>query len=304
MYLLIVAGAVLRRMGIIRKEHDEGIMRVVFSVMMPCFILDKILGSAVLRSGSVVLWSIGLGFGFIIAGILIGLAVGRMIGLERGTGMRTFALSAGCQNYGFTAAPVIEILWGSSALALLFVHNIGVETAVWSLGVMIMSGERGITWRRLMNGPVIAVTIGLTLVTLGLDSHVTGAGRKAMSLIGVGAFPLAILITGCSMIDLVGKEKPSWRVIVGSSVVRLVLAPLAILSAAKFLPLPTELRQVLVVQAAMPAGLTSILLARMYGGRPAVAVQIVIATTVLSLLTLPWIITWGSQWIGLKPLLP
>ena len=291
-------------MGIIRKEHDEGIMRVVFSVMMPCFILDKILGSAVLRSGSVVLWSIGLGFGFIIAGILIGLAVGRMIGLERGTGMRTFALSAGCQNYGFTAAPVIEILWGSSALALLFVHNIGVETAVWSLGVMIMSGERGITWRRLMNGPVIAVTIGLTLVTLGLDSHVTGAGRKAMSLIGVGAFPLAILITGCSMIDLVGKEKPSWRVIVGSSVVRLVLAPLAILSAAKFLPLPTELRQVLVVQAAMPAGLTSILLARMYGGRPAVAVQIVIATTVLSLLTLPWIITWGSQWIGLKPLLP
>jgi len=303
-YLLIVAGAVLRRMGIIRKEHDEGIMRVVFSVMMPCFILDKILGSAVLRSGSVVLWSIGLGFGFIIAGILIGLAVGRMIGLERGTGMRTFALSAGCQNYGFTAAPVIEILWGSSALALLFVHNIGVETAVWSLGVMIMSGERGITWRRLMNGPVIAVTIGLMLVALGLDSHVTGAGRKAMSLIGVGAFPLAILITGCSMIDLVGKEKPSWRVIVGSSVVRLVLAPLAILSAAKFLPLPTELRQVLVVQAAMPAGLTSILLARMYGGRPAVAVQIVIATTVLSLLTLPWIITWGSQWIGLKPLLP
>jgi hypothetical protein len=65
-----------------------------------------------------------------------------------------------------------------------------------------------------------------------------------------------------------------------------------------------ELRQVLVVQAAMPAGMSSILLARMYGGRPAVAVQIVIATTVLSLLTLPWIITWGSEWIGLKALLP
>ena len=53
------------------------------------------------------------------------------------------------------------------------------------------------------------------------------------------------------------------------------------------------------VQAAMPAGMTAILLARMYGGRPAVAVQVVIATTVLSLLTLPWIITWGSRWIGL-----
>jgi hypothetical protein len=35
-----------------------------------------------------------------------------------------------------------------------------------------------------------------------------------------------------------------------------------------------------------------------------VAVQIVIATTVLSLLTLPWIIAWGSEWIGLKAMLP
>jgi hypothetical protein len=79
---------------------------------------------------------------------------------------------------------------------------------------------------------------------------------------------------------------------------------MAILGAARFLPLQQELRQVLVVQAAMPAGLTSIMLARMYGGRPAVAVQIVIATTLLSLLTLPWIIAWGSGWVGLKGILP
>ncbi len=303
-YLLIIAGAVLRRTGVIRQEHDAGVMRVVFSVMLPCFILDKILGAAVLRSGSVVVWSVFLGFGLIMAGILIGLVVGRLIGLEKGTGMRTFALSAGCQNFGFTAAPVVEILWGTGALALLFVHNIGVELAMWSVGVMMMSGERGISWRRLMNGPIVAVVIGLTLVALGLDDQVTGAGRKAMSMIGVGAFPVAILITGCSMIDLVGAEKPSWKVIAGGALVRLALAPLVILSAAKFLPLSTELRQVLVVQAAMPAGMTAIMLARLYAGRPAVAVQIVIATTVLSLLTLPWIITWGSAWIGLKPMLP
>ena len=303
-YLLIVAGAVLRRTGVLSTEHDTGVMRVVYTVMLPCFILDKILGSAVLQSGSVVLWAITLGFGLIMVGIGMGLAVGRLIGLERGTGMRTFALSAGCQNFGFTAAPVLEILWGTGALALLFVHNIGVEIAIWSVGIMLMSGERGIPWRRLMNGPIIAVVIGLTLVALGLDDQVTGPGRKVISMIGVGAFPLAILITGCSMMDLAGTEKPNWRVLVGGALVRLILAPMAILTAAKFLPLPMELRQVLVVQAAMPAGMSSILLARMYGGRPAVAVQIVIATTVLSLLTLPWIITWGSAWIGLKALLP
>lgn len=303
-YLLIVAGAVLRKTGVVRKEHDGGVMQVVFSVMLPCFILDKILGSAVLKSGSVVGWSILLGFGFILAGILIGIAIARIFGLERGNGLRTFALTSGCQNYGFTAAPVVESLWGTGALALLFVHNIGVEAALWSVGVMMMSGERGFKWRRLVNGPIISVTIGLLLVFLGWDDHVTGPVRKAMSMIGVGAFPVAVLITGCSMIDLAGSEKLTWKIVVGSSLVRLVLTPFAILCAAKFLPLSMELRQVLIVQAAMPAGMTSILLARIYGGRPAIAVQIVIATTVLSLITLPWIITWGCQWIDLKPLLP
>ena len=84
----------------------------------------------------------------------------------------------------------------------------------------------------------------------------------------------------------------------------MLLAPAVFLCAAKFLPIATELRQVLIVQAAMPAGMTPIILARLYGGRPAVAVQIVVLTTALSLVTLPWIISIGCQWTDLKPLLP
>lgn len=303
-YLLIVAGAVLRWTRIVRKEHDEGIMRAVYTVMLPCYMLDKILGSDVLRSGSVVLSAMGLGFGLIIAGISVGLLVGKIIGLEKGTGMRTFALAAGTQNFGFTAAPVVEILWSTSALAMLFVHNIGVELAMWSVGVMIMSGERGIRWQKLVNGPVVAVVIGLALVGLGWDDAITGAPRKAMSMIGVGAFPLGIVITGCTIMDLVAKEKPNLRIVLGASVVRLALAPMLFLSAAKFLPIATELKQVILVQAAMPAAMTPIILARLYGGRPAIAVQIVVITTALSLFSLPWIITLGCRWIDLKPLLP
>jgi len=303
-YLLILAGALLRRTGIVRAEHDEGVMQVVYTVMLPCFMLDKILGSAVLKSGAVVLSSIGLGFGLILVGLAIGFGVGRLIGLERGTGMRTFALTAGSQNYGFTAAPVVQILWSTGALAILFVHNIGVELAMWSVGVMIMSGERAIPWRKVLNGPVLAVATGLLLVALGWDAYCVGPARTALSMIGIGAFPLAVLITGCTIMDLVVAEPPTWKIILGSSLVRLVLAPIAILTAAKFLPIATELRQVLVVQAAMPAAMTPIMLARMYGGRPAIAVQIVVCTTALSLISLPWIITLGCQWISLQPVLP
>lgn len=303
-YLLLAAGVLLRRTGVLRKEHDDGVMRVVYTVMLPALSLDKILGSEVLRSGTVVFSSVALGFGLMVAGTGIGLLVGRLIGLELGTGMRTFGLSAGCQNFGFTAVAPVQILWGSGALGLLFVHNIGCELAMWTVGVVVMSAEGGIPWRKLINGPVVAVLLGLLLVALGWDAHVTGPVRKAMAMLGVGAVPLAMVIIGCSIADMVTAERPTAKIILGSSVVRLLLAPALFLVAAKYLPLVTELRQVLLVQAAMPAAMTPIILARMYGGRTAIAAQIVVFTTALSLFSLPWIITLGCRWIGLNPQLP
>ena len=278
-YLLMATGAILRKTGILKPEHDAGIMHIVFSILVPCFILDQTLGQEILRDFSTLATGAGLGFFFIITGIATGWLGAKAIGLAPGKGRRTFALSAGCQNFGYAAVPVVEILWGSSALALLFVHNIGVEIAIWSVGVMLLSGEKGIVWKRLINGPIIAVSIALLLVALGLDGKVTGPARTTISMIGIGAFPIAILMIGASIADLAGTEKPSWKIAFAACFVRLIIVPALIILAAKFIPMPTELRQILVVQAAMPAALVPILLARIYGGQPGVAAQVVIATT-------------------------
>lgn len=303
-YILTLLGAVLRGTGTIAKEHIDGITRLVYSVLVPCFIVDKILGSESIKAGSIIFSSIALGFGMIVAGIFIGDAFGRLIGLEKGHGRRTFALASGCQNFGFNAAPVVEILWGSGALAILFVHNIGVEIAIWSVGVLFMNEHGGIQWRRIINGPLIAVAIGVLLVATNLDAYCTGPARKALSMAGAGAFPIGIMITGSAIMDLARTEKPTWKIALGSVFVRLLLVPAVFLVLAKFLPISDGLRQILVVQAAMPAAMSPIILARMYGGRPAIAVQAVVFTTAASLITLPWVISLGCSWIGLKPLLP
>ena len=303
-YLLMVSGALLRKTGVVRSEHDAGVMRLVFNVLLPCLILDKILGNDAVRGGSVVAWSIAMGFVFIGVGLATGYAIGRLIGLGRGRGLRTFALSSGCQNFGFTAAPVIEVLWGGGALAVMFLHNIGVEIAVWTLGLMLVSGSTGVPWRKLLNGPLIAVAVAMACVFTGLDRFITGPPREMMSMLGLSAIPIAVFITGCTIMDLALSEKPRLSLVVGAAVVRLVLVPIVILTAARYLPMAVELRQVLVVQAAMPAALTPILMARLYGGHPAIAVQVVIATTIISLFTLPWIITLGIRWIGLQPIVP
>jgi len=309
-YLLILAGALLRRLGVMGKEQDEPVFRLVFNVLYPCLILDKIMGSESVRQPLSVLWGIGVGFGLTALGFAGAWLAAGALGLRTGAGKRTFAVSAGVQNFGYTAIPVVEQLYvGAGATAMLFVHNLGVELAIWSVGVMIISGDRRIPWRKLVNGPVVSVLLGLLLVGSGADGFlcagegaaraVGGPLRTAMAWLGAGAFPVAILITGAVMMDLVGGERPSPRIVLGGCVVRLCVLPLMLLAAARFLPAPLALKQVLVVQAAMPSAMSPIMLAKIYQGRPGVAVQVVIATTVVSIFTLPLVIVWGSRWVGL-----
>lgn len=315
-YLLILAGAALRKIGILKKEQDEPVFHLVFSVLYPCLILDKILGSESVKDLSSVGWGIGVGYGLTVLSFGGAWLAAKLLRFQKGTGERTFTLTAGVQNFGYTAIPVVSQIWPAGAVAMLFVHNLGVELAIWSVGVIILSGEKKVQWKRLLNGPVVSVLLGLILVGSGADQFLTplppetatqpegllwfgGIVRKTMSWLGVGTFPVAILITGALMWDMVGAERPSFRVVAGGSVVRLAALPVLLLAAAKFLPAPLALKQVLIVQAAMPSAMTPIMLAKVYGGRPGVAVQIVIATTVLSLFTVPFVIVWGRQWLGL-----
>nr|WP_246418169.1 AEC family transporter [Haloferula luteola] len=299
-YLLIIGGALARWVGLVKRGNDDAILHLVFHVMYPCFILDKVLGSDSVRDFGSVAWGLGMGFGMTVVGFGIAWLAASALRYQKGHGKRTFAVGAGVQNFGYTAIPVVERMWaGTGAIAMLFVHNLGVELAVWSVGVMLMSGDKRVPWRRIVNGPTVSVVVGLTLVGLGWDREVTGPPREAMKWLGAGAFPLAIFVTGAVMMDLIGKERPTWKASLGGSVVRLALVPVVMLAAAKWLPLPVTLKQVMVVQAAMPAAMTPILLAKLYGGRPAVAVEVVVATTLASLITLPFVLLWGRAWVGL-----
>ena len=66
-------------------------------------------------------------------------------------------------------------------------------------------------------------------------------------------------------------------------------------------PFPIELRHVIVIQAAMPCALIPVLLAKHYGGEPALALRIILVTSLLGLLTIPLWIQLGLRWLGTGP---
>ena len=298
--LIVGVGALLRHLKILTEQIDKGLMSMIIHVFFPCLILDKMIGAEVLRSPAVVFSSAGLGLGLIIAGTAIGWLCASAMGLSKGSGQRTFAVSTGIQNYGYIAIPlVVSLFQDDDVMAVLFTHNLGVELAMWTIGTMLLSGKKALSYKAFIKGPIIAMVIGLALALSHTDDYVPLVLQNTLTVLGQCAVPLSLILIGATWYDLFKQVKFDVKISLGGIVVRLLLIPILFILSAKFLPISHELKQVLVIQASLPSAMFPILLSRHYGGRTDIAIQVVASTTVASLFTMPFIIAFGLKWLNL-----
>jgi predicted permease len=305
-FCLAVVGVWLRRVRWLTEEADTPLLRLVVNVLTPCLIFDKVLGNQALQRPENLLMPPLVGFGGIVLGIGLCWVVRGRVGLRTEAEQRTFALVSGLQNYGYVPFPLVLVLFAGhpDTPGVLFVHNLGVDIAMWTLGLMTLGHATGPgEWRKLVNAPLVAILLSLLLNALGAGRWIPRPLTITASMLGACAFPLGIMMAGAMVADQVRQLHPSRAAgaIAWSALFRLGVIPAVMLGLARVLPCSVELKRVLVVQAAMPAGVFPIVLSRLYGGDPATAVRIVAGTTLLSLVTIPLWIRWGLSWLDLNP---
>jgi predicted permease len=219
----------------------------------------------------------------------------------------TFSVATAIQNYGFIPIPLIESLFGDNAnetLGVLFVHNLGLELAMWTIAVIMLSGTAKGAWRKLINGPTIAIVAGLILNFSGTHALIPDFASKAISDVGACSIPIGLILAGATLAGVVQRE--NWtldpKIIVGSLAVRFALMPAIILGTAAMMTFSQELKNVLIVEAAMPTAIFPIVLAKHFGGKPAVAALICITTTIASLIMTPLLLLFALNWFGIETL--
>ena len=302
-FLLIGVGVGIRRCHVVEGTAETSIIRVVVHLCMPCLAFDTIVGNASLRlPGNLVLPPLA-GFVLTCVGMGVAYAAAKMIGLGKGTGLRTFALSTGVSNYSYLPFPIIGGLWGQQTQGLLLVHNMGVDLAIWSVGILVLTGSSLRSgWKRLVSPMFITILVAIAVNVLGLSPLVPGFARSMVHSLAVCAVPLGLLMTGVNLANYLDDPMKLLHrnVALGACAVRLAVLPVLMLCFAYVLPCSDELKRVIVVQAAMPAAVLPIIIAQYYGGQPLTAVQVVLSTTADGLVTCPLWIRAGLAWLHLS----
>lgn len=293
-------GVIMRRLEWLTEEADQSLLRITINVFAPCLILDSILGNAALRVASNVIVPPLVGFGTVAMGMGLAWLLRGFTGLKTAQEQRTFTMSAGLYNYGYVPIPLALMLFGQETVGVLFVHNVGVETALWTLGLILLTGASpGREWRKIINVPLAAIAVGLILNFLGVGPHLPPFLLTTARMLGQCAIPLGIVLIGATIADQAHHvhSRASWPVIAVACGARLLLLPLLFLAIARYLPCSLELKRVMVLQAAMPAAVFPIVMTRHYGGDAPTALRVVLGTSIASLVTTPLWIRIGVQWV-------
>lgn len=318
LFLLVAVGAVIRRKKVLNEQADRTLLDLCVHLLLPCLILDHVMANEALRQSGNLWWSPLLGFLCTSGCIAVAAMAARLWRFEHLAQYRTFAFVAGIYNYGYIPVPLIDVLYGPGAVAVLFLFNLGTETAFWTVGFASFQGHSFFRdWRRALTTPVRAILLGVTinLLTHWLGIGLDGASLDAASwgwpvkvvlatihLVGLCSIPLALLLIGATMADFWGEFRRTHGigVMTLAVAVRNMICPLGFVVLAWMLPVSQELKETLVVQAAMPAGVFTLVLARHHGGNVGVALQVIFATSAAAVITLPLWIHFGMQLIGTR----
>ena len=302
-----LGGIVLRWCGILKPQWDGRLLKSVIWFFYPCLIIRNVMENrALAEEPSVLFIVLSSGFVALALGQVAAALASRWVPFEKPRQRNTFIFTTGIFNYGYFAFPIAETLFGQETFGILLVFVVGVELAIWSIGILYLTaGSDKLDWKRLVNPPMIAVVLALTLNWSGAGGNLPPVSIEVLGHIGKLAIPFGLILIGATLFDNLKDLdlRKHLRLVVVACGLRQLILPSVFIVAAIALPVLPELKAVLVIEAAMPCGIFPIVIAKHYGGSTNTALQIILGTTFLSVLTIPLWMLAGMHLVGLQKLL-
>lgn len=193
-------------------------------------------------------------------------------------------------NILFIGIPIVGRLYGQEGLIVLVVYNTVTSLFLFTIGIMIFSNTKEARIRQMFTTPtVVAAFVGIALFALGIKlPQPVASFNEVMS--GMTA-PLAMIINGAlfsqnSIASLV-TDKDNLQF----TLARVILVPLMFIWVLRLWVHDPIILGVLTMVTGMPTGSLNALLAEEYGGEGNKVSQYIALSTVVSMVTLPLVMT-------------
>ncbi len=277
-FLLAAIGFVWVKLGF--EYRVQFVTRMAMTLAVPCLIFTALMRTEVEPEALAAL-SLATLLGYAIV-MVVFFALVKALRLD----VQTFLAPLIFGNTGNLGLPLALFAFGEVGLGYAVVVFAIMAILSFTIGIWMVAGRGSL--KRVVQEPLVAATL-LGALFLWQGWETPEFLTNALDLIGQMAIPMMLITLGVAVARL---ETNAMTQAVFLSVIKVVICVAAGWSAAVLFGLDTIAAAVLVVQLATPVAVTSYLLAEKYGADAQPVAGLVVASTLLSVLTLPLILAF------------
>ncbi|RMG34977.1 MAG: AEC family transporter [Gammaproteobacteria bacterium] len=288
-FLLILLGVLLRRIGFPGDAFWPGAERLIYYVLFPALLVHKLAiadvgGTPLLPILGALMWMLG-------AGTLL-LFVARHWVARQGPAF-TSVYQGSIRFNTYIGLAAVDALYGDpglviAAIAMALLIPVINLLCVSAFHLTLHRAGPGPLIRSLLRNPLILgclIGIALNRTRVGLP----GWSASTLGLLGSAALPMGLLAVGVAL-DLRALGGTG-RELLAATIMRFAVMPLLLLVALEALALPRPTAEVLLLFSTLPTATASFILARQLGGDAALMANIVTLQTLVAFLAIPlWVL--------------
>lgn len=250
-----------------------------------------------------------LGVLFLVISYFIGSFGSKIMRLEGATA-NIYKMHSMFGNVIFLAFPLLSSLFGDDGLFYGVIFSIANDTLLWTLGIFLVNKHKKTNikenLKRLVNGNTVALCSGLIVLIIKMALgqslnklpyvyEVSGFIHNTLNSLGSTTFPLSMLFIGLILAEI-KIEKVSDFIkrahILVLALFRLIIVPVLALILLSFTGnwIDPVAKYVIILELAVPCGTIVPALAAEYGSDYRSATENVFVTTVLGIITMPFIV--------------
>ena len=289
---MILVGFVIGERGWFDDKSRGLIAKLVTQVALPCYMLYTI--TQRFTAADLLKMLPALRFPALSMVILLGIATGvaRIFAVRqdrRGLFISMFFNS----NTIFVGLPINQALFGDASIPYVLIYYMCNTTFFWTLGSYLIQrdgeGEAQFDIRtslkKVFSPPLMGFLLGLVMVMLQIKLPAFLASD--LQYLGNLTTPLSMIFIGLSVSHVGVKQlvlgKDQLLILLG----RFVVAPLLMATIVYWAPLPSLMKQVFIIQSAMPVMTNAPVVARLYGADSDYAAVMVTETTLATMVVIP-----------------
>lgn len=282
----IGAGYLAHKLGFMDRENDQKISAMMFHVVMPVMILSSMVNADALPEAGVIFSILGVSAVFYLVEAVFVLVVPRLLGgsdKEKGVLRYTLAFP----NIGYIGYPVAVAQYGAQGLFYAVILSLPFNLLSFTLGPLMLAGERRFNWRRLLNPCIAASIVGLAIVLLRWEPPALVG--ECLEMVAQITIPLSLMIVGSTLASLSGRDVlvPKLWIL---AAVRLLAMPAALAPVLRLLGTDPVVLGVTVTQMAMPVATSGVILCSECDGDVTSMARTTFVTTMASIVTIPLVV--------------